>query len=561
MRKMFAIIALVATFTIVAYGQVTVPYEFTSGTTISSSQVNANFDALADALNRTGGTLSGNMTVSSNVTIDGVDISDFLTASQVLAPVVGSAGTPAFAMQTDTNTGLYYPGADELGISLGGTSEFTITATTTTWPSSNLVITAGNLTLTAGDLTLTSGNLVLTTVGITGNLLPSAGSTYDVGVTGTRWRDLFLSRDLGMAGSLTGTAASAATFSNASAVLTFSGNTAPEILFSAANGNVNSNADLIFEIDKDNDGTEVFEIRDGASTAIFNLTEAGLITWLGSMASNGGIVLDLDNDNNGTNTFTIRNGGDGVAFTVNEDGSFAGISGNFSVNASGLVTTQSVGTAALRTATGSTAVTTAATNVAMNDYSFFPKIELDDCATAVHDDFPLYLGAAAADDTVGYFSLGPASGGVNCSAGSVDVRWRYVTSSDNPDVWVLVDDLSGNIVAVWESEDPVGATPLRLAGATAHQVDVPSIADVDKLNKKSGKKAQIEARLAAKMQEKGWLQSLNGDVNNINNVPSAKKRMARAWFLRSAAAEAGETPADYIMENFVFQGGQLEAKD
>ncbi len=42
--------------------QVTVPNTFTPGTTISSSQMNANFATLSNALNRTGGTMTGTLT-------------------------------------------------------------------------------------------------------------------------------------------------------------------------------------------------------------------------------------------------------------------------------------------------------------------------------------------------------------------------------------------------------------------------------------------------------------------------------------------------------------------
>jgi hypothetical protein len=81
--------------------QVTVPNTFTTGQVITAAQVNANFDALGTAaLNRTtGGAISGNVTVTNGVTIDGVDISS----------VLGGTGTPTFdgitATTTFTNSG------------------------------------------------------------------------------------------------------------------------------------------------------------------------------------------------------------------------------------------------------------------------------------------------------------------------------------------------------------------------------------------------------------------------------------------------------------------------
>lgn len=47
---------------LVLMGQITVPNSFTPGTTILSSQVNANFAKFSDALNRTGGTMTGTLT-------------------------------------------------------------------------------------------------------------------------------------------------------------------------------------------------------------------------------------------------------------------------------------------------------------------------------------------------------------------------------------------------------------------------------------------------------------------------------------------------------------------
>jgi hypothetical protein len=55
--------------------QVTITYAFSNGSVADADQVNTNFSALgAQALNRTGGTITGNIAVSGGVTIDGVDV-------------------------------------------------------------------------------------------------------------------------------------------------------------------------------------------------------------------------------------------------------------------------------------------------------------------------------------------------------------------------------------------------------------------------------------------------------------------------------------------------------
>lgn len=70
-----------------------IPYTFTAGTDILSAQVNSNFSALLNALDKRGDTLTGNLTVSSGVTIDGVDISAVIGSGGTLLAVDGAAVT------------------------------------------------------------------------------------------------------------------------------------------------------------------------------------------------------------------------------------------------------------------------------------------------------------------------------------------------------------------------------------------------------------------------------------------------------------------------------------
>ena len=85
MRKLGTIAVVTAFLVWVASvaAQITIPFgTFTAGTTIDPDQMNSNFSTIgSQALNRTGGTLTGNLAASSNVTIDGADVSDYLDGS------------------------------------------------------------------------------------------------------------------------------------------------------------------------------------------------------------------------------------------------------------------------------------------------------------------------------------------------------------------------------------------------------------------------------------------------------------------------------------------------
>lgn len=87
-------VALILAGLIVGEAQISVPHTLTNPVTVS--QLNTNFSTIAGgALNRAGGTITGNITVSNGVTIDGVDISAAL----------GAAADQTFDTLTLANTG------------------------------------------------------------------------------------------------------------------------------------------------------------------------------------------------------------------------------------------------------------------------------------------------------------------------------------------------------------------------------------------------------------------------------------------------------------------------
>ena len=105
------------------WAQITVPNTFVAGTSALASEVNANFDALeSNALNRTGGTITGNIVVDSGITIDGIDIGAFVNQS------VATTGSPTFAALTVSGT-TTIGGAATVALTLGVTGNTTVGGT------------------------------------------------------------------------------------------------------------------------------------------------------------------------------------------------------------------------------------------------------------------------------------------------------------------------------------------------------------------------------------------------------------------------------------------------
>lgn len=229
----------------------------------------------------------------------------------------------------------------------------------------------------------------------------------------------------------------------------------------------------------------------------------------------------------------------------------------FAVNSSGVVTSSSVGTDALRTATGSFTDTNGG-SVVMNDYSFFPNFELDDCSGGTGFQAMGIYGANATNDQIGRFEV--YWSGAPCSSGSYDVRWRYVTSSDNPDIWVTTKD--GVLTGAWQSEDPIN-DPLGVAtGETAIHLDVPSVAEIKTMLADLSPTLQQKARtdFLAYLVKRGWASPLATLSDAIDNVPQRYRRAARMWAVRFIAQAAEIDPAELMLETMRVQDGRIVPK-
>jgi len=151
MRFRAALLALSVLWAAPAAAQITGLTTFSPATRILSADVNGNFTALADeALNRTGGAITGNITVASGVTIDGVDVSAWLGQN------VSTSASPTFAAVTATGA---------------------VGAATATLSS-----TAADALDVAGGITAGTGNVAI--IGTDGRL-PALSTTYLANLSGT----------------------------------------------------------------------------------------------------------------------------------------------------------------------------------------------------------------------------------------------------------------------------------------------------------------------------------------------------------------------------------------
>jgi len=84
-------------------------------------------------------------------------------------------------------------------------------------------------------------------------------------------------------------------------------------------------------------------------------------------------------------------------------------------------------------------------SIALNSYAFFPNIYVQDRAH-------VYLTGDSTEytDYVARFAFWCTG----IDAVPYGVRWRYITASNNPQVWVVQDKITGEIIGIWHSDDP-----------------------------------------------------------------------------------------------------------
>lgn len=197
MRRLLCSLLLLLTLAPAAHAQVTVTYTFINGTTADADQVNANFAKLGDALNRTGGTMTGTLT-SRTIVPDANNTRD-LGASGTkynnlyISTITATGASNARLLQTFTNTTSGTTASAGWQATAGTTNVF-LEAFSQGFTSSGSAVQSGVRLMAdgAGGISLVSSNAAGTIdvytnntlrwrYNLNGNLLPTAASTLNLG--------------------------------------------------------------------------------------------------------------------------------------------------------------------------------------------------------------------------------------------------------------------------------------------------------------------------------------------------------------------------------------------
>ncbi len=130
-------------------------------------------------------------------------------------------------------------------------------------------------------------------------------------------------------------------------------------------------------------------------------------------------------------------------------------------------------------------------------------------------------------------------------------KWAYLSASDRPSVWVVVD-ATGEIVALWEGEDPISAddtvSPLATDDPTHRAVNmgVPSLAVITSLSDvlTADQQTDLLTRLDAYVAvERGWLDAVT-TLADLATIAPRYEPSGRQWAMRLLAEVQGLAVAE-----------------
>ena len=180
-------------------------------------------------------------------------------------------------------------------------------------------------------------------------------------------------------------------------------------------------------------------------------------------------------------------------------------------------------------------------------YAYLPRL----APSSGSPDCTIGLGDANSSTTIttsrAVIRIRNANIGDACTA-----KWDYVTSSDMPSVWALVQDSDGVVVGLFEAEDPVSigdtvapmSSPLDandnpLPGYTAVNVGLPALSVIEALyaTLTADQRTAALSSTADYVMGRGWFYNLTS-LSQLASIPARYEPSGRQWAMRCAANAA-----------------------
>ena len=141
---------------------ITIPNTFVAGTKIEAAPVNANFAETANAVDKRGDTLTGNLSANAGITVDGVDLSTIPNIAGTFNPlfpqvVIGTADTNGIRLDLESGTLAVREGDDS---AYGPLTSGLLTTSGNHVPATNDGGALGTTSLSWADLFLASGGVI-----------------------------------------------------------------------------------------------------------------------------------------------------------------------------------------------------------------------------------------------------------------------------------------------------------------------------------------------------------------------------------------------------------------
>ena len=141
--------------------------------------------------------------------------------------------------------------------------------------------------------------------------------------------------------------------------------------------------------------------------------------------------------------------------------------------------------------------------------------------------------------------------------GDISSVIRYMTASDDPSIWVVLD-AAGIVTSMWEAEDQPDGTPLGAdPGQTVTNVGLPTLAVVEALYADTLTETQRSAALNCTgdyVTGRRWRPAFVA-LSDLSAIETRYEPSGRQWAMRCAAAAVGQSVGTFYTDNLVVSSG------